>query len=421
MDDNGDGVTHISGLKRTQISSSISSSSSAARKLLRNSPTEKGKSPNPYPDPFHRQPDPKQLLCRICTEPRIPNEAFTIKGCSHAFCRDCLANYVAVKLQDNVSSSGIACPVWGCPALLEPEQCASFLPSEVFQRWGTVMCEALIFGMQKFHCPFDDCSAVMHDDGGGGVEVITQAECPNCFRLFCARCEVPWHPEIGCIEFQKLRNELGERSISSSNQRIEDLKFLCEICTEPRSQKDSFPIRGCSHAYCKDCTAKYIAAKLQDNVSTIGCPIRGCEGMLEPGHCGSILPPEVFERWGSILCENVILGSRKFYCPFKDCSAVMLDDGGEVIAEAECPNCCRLFCARCRVPWHSGIRCDKFQKLHKDEREREDIMLMNLADQKRWKRCPKCRIYVEKTKGCNHMVCRYVWDFILVCMSRCGV
>lgn len=86
-----------------------------------------------------------------------------------------------------------------------------------------------------------------------------------------------------------------------------------------------------------------------------------------------ILPPDVFDKWGSALCESQILASEKFYCPFKDCSALMIDDGGGgggggAVVEAECPNCNRLFCARCKVPWHPGIQCSEFQKLNKDER-----------------------------------------------------
>ncbi|CAN1320882.1 E3 ubiquitin-protein ligase RSL1 [Linum perenne] len=140
--------------------------------------------------------------------------------------------------------------------------------------------------------------------------------------------------------------------------------------------------------------AKYVASKLQDNLSSINCPVSGCDG-------------EVFDRWGKALCEALILGAHKFYCPFKDCSAMLVDDGSEVVTQAECPYCCRLFCARCRVPWHSEIDCNKFQRLHKDERGREDIMLINLAGKNLWRRCPNCKFYVERTHGCRYIKCRY--------------
>ncbi|KAK9274664.1 hypothetical protein L1049_021915 [Liquidambar formosana] len=138
----------------------------------------------------------------------------------------------------------------------------------------------------------------------------------------------------------------------------------------------------------------------EDNVLCIRCPESDCEkGVLEPEYCRPILPADVFGRWGDALCESLILASQKFYCPFKDCSALLINDGGEVATQFECPNCWRLFCAKCKASWHLGIACAEFQKLNKDEREIEDIMSVKLAKDKKSKRCPKCRFYVEKSEG----------------------
>lgn len=183
--------------------------------------------------------------------------------------------------------------------------------------------------------------------------------------------------------------------------------FTCEICVELKPFKESFPIKGCSHCYCSDCVHKYVALKLQFNITQIPCPDSGCKGVLRPEYCQSILPPEVFNRWGDALCEALISVSSKFYCPFKDCSEPLIQDAdSNGIVESECPSCRRLFCAKCKVPWHSGIKCGEFQKLHKNERESGDIMLMQLAKKNRWTRCPKCKFYVERSEGCLFMKCR---------------
>ncbi|CAM8960958.1 unnamed protein product [Rhodiola kirilowii] len=99
--------------------------------------------------------------------------------------------------------------------------------------------------------------------------------------------------------------------------------------------------------------SSYVAAKLQDSVLQIGCPSPGCHGLLESYYCREILPLEVFERWGNILCESIV------------------------------------FARNASAPWHLGIECSdasEFQKLNETEREREDILLMNLAKDKKWKR-----------------------------------
>ncbi|KAL4336790.1 hypothetical protein AHAS_Ahas12G0045400 [Arachis hypogaea] len=101
------------------------------------------------------------------------------------------------------------------------------------------------------------------------------------------------------------------------------------------------------------------------------CPEPKCKGILEPQNCISIIPKEVFERWENALCENLVLAtSKKFYCPFKNCSAMLVnDDGNEVVTCPECPHCHRLFCAQCKVAWHGGIKCGEFMSLNENERE----------------------------------------------------
>uniref|UniRef100_A0A166C1F4 RBR-type E3 ubiquitin transferase n=1 Tax=Daucus carota subsp. sativus TaxID=79200 RepID=A0A166C1F4_DAUCS len=182
--------------------------------------------------------------------------------------------------------------------------------------------------------------------------------------------------------------------------------FVCEICVDEKNFSEKFAISGCDHSYCSDCVCKYIASKLGDNIPQITCPVSGCLGLLEPEDCRLILPPEVFDRWGKALCEAVILDSQKLYCPYKDCSAMLVNDGGMAIALSNCQYCERYFCAQCNVPWHLGMECREFQSLNKDEREAEDIMLMQLAKNNKWIRCPKCRFYVEKSYGCLFIRCR---------------
>ncbi|XP_057432740.1 E3 ubiquitin-protein ligase RSL1-like [Lotus japonicus] len=195
-----------------------------------------------------------------------------------------------------------------------------------------------------------------------------------------------------------------------------DAPFVCEICTDTKTTRDSFTVTGCSHAYCSDCVSTYIGTKVEDNGTNIRCPVPGCSGQLEAENCRSILLVEVLDRWLMASCEAMIAASEKFYCPFKDCSALLVNDGKEKVRESECPSCRRLFCAQCKVPWHAEVTCKKFQKLGKDERGNEDIMLMKLAKDKKWKRCPHCKYYVTKSEGCSFIRCRCGSSFCY----RCG-
>ncbi|KAI8559323.1 hypothetical protein RHMOL_Rhmol04G0163300 [Rhododendron molle] len=225
---------------------------------------------------------------------------------------------------------------------------------------------------------------------------------------------------------KKTRVEMGESSDSPSTtivcgkktlRRSKNKTLVCEICIETKPYSESFAIRGCTHSYCSDCVIKYVSSKLDQNIIQIRCPVPDCnKGGLDLEHCRAILPPEVYDKWGSALCESAFVASKKIYCPYKDCSAFMIDDDndngdgeGEAIAKVGCLYCNRYFCAQCKVLWHEEIDCSEFQKLHEDEREREDIMLLNLAKEKQWARCPHCKAYVEKIGGCDDMTCRFAF------------
>ncbi|KAF5932634.1 hypothetical protein HYC85_028805 [Camellia sinensis] len=203
-------------------------------------------------------------------------------------------------------------------------------------------------------------------------------------------------PPLMMIEEKAKAEEVGESSHG-----------FCEICVEKKEADEMFRIDTCSHSFCSDCISKHVTMKIQDHITVVSCPTWDCSGVLQLDDCRPRMSRDVIERWDEVLCESMIPASEKFYCPFKDCSFMLVNDNGEeVIRECECPKCHRLFCAQCYVPWHSGIECEEFQRLNEDERGREDLMVRELAKSSSWMRCPHCKFYVEKTEGCLHMTCR---------------
>ncbi|KAL5728493.1 RBR-type E3 ubiquitin transferase [Ranunculus cassubicifolius] len=162
---------------------------------------------------------------------------------------------------------------------------------------------------------------------------------------------------------------------------------------------------SCSHRYCSNCMRKHITIKIKENNYKIQCPgFLSCSRFLAPKVCESLIPGNLFGRWMEMLAESTVPTSRKTYCPYKDCSVLLDNDGRVIVTEAECPNCRRMFCAQCKVPWHAGRTCKKFQKSNKETEQ--DAAMIKLAKKKKWKRCPGCKIFVELKNGCKQMTCR---------------
>ncbi|RLN04739.1 hypothetical protein C2845_PM13G19000 [Panicum miliaceum] len=223
----------------------------------------------------------------------------------------------------------------------------------------------------------------------------------------------------------------GECSYASSSRPSTPLAaaaatslVFCKICMDAVPPSDAHRVsRGCAHAFCGGCLARYVGAKIQERIADVRCPEERCGGALDPELCQGILPREVFERWGAALCESMLLGASKTYCPYKDCSAMLLvDDGGGDVAESECPSCRRLFCARCAVaPWHAGVTCAEYKGLRKGDRGKEDMLLLEMAKGRKWKRCPKCEFFVEKRDGCLHITCRYIVALLLLLLFASSI
>ncbi|KAK2651814.1 hypothetical protein Ddye_011670 [Dipteronia dyeriana] len=196
---------------------------------------------------------------------------------------------------------------------------------------------------------------------------------------------------------------------------------FCEICVEIKQSDEMFTTESCNHCYCCECISKHVSTKVHDSAKVvITCPGVNCKSVLGIDACREVIPKEVVEVWEEALCEELIAESDRFYCPYKDCSALLLNDCEEevVVVEAECPVCHRLFCAQCCVPWHSGAECEEFRRLNEDERGREDLMVLELAKDNKWSRCPRCKFYVERTQGCPHIICRCSYQFCYGCESE---
>ncbi|XP_057767739.1 E3 ubiquitin-protein ligase RSL1-like [Salvia miltiorrhiza] len=197
-------------------------------------------------------------------------------------------------------------------------------------------------------------------------------------------------------------------SLSSSSQTLS-----CEICTEDKQASDMLDLDGCRHSFCAACISKHVQYKLRDNVTAVSCPAQGCRSAIQPAALRPHVAAEVLDRWEEAVAESSIEASQRVRCPYGGCSEVLVNEGGDAVAECECPWCHRLFCARCGVPWHQGRGCREFRRERGGKREKEG--LRRLAEEKKWKKCPNCKVFVDKTEGCIHITCRCKLEFCYAC------
>ncbi|KAI3839967.1 hypothetical protein MKX03_020455 [Papaver bracteatum] len=175
---------------------------------------------------------------------------------------------------------------------------------------------------------------------------------------------------------------------------------------------------GCLHLFYTDCIVKYIEVKVsQDNTSEIKCLDNNCNVFLNILSCRSILPKSVFEKWCRVLCESAVLMESskdgfvygRYYCPFRECSELVLNEcvkttassstsTTSAVTKSTCPNCKKIFCFHCMVPWKENHRCSRRGDLSNDV-DRNDLLR-----------------YIERKGGYSFMTCRCKVTFCY----RCG-
>ncbi|GFZ03980.1 hypothetical protein Acr_16g0006040 [Actinidia rufa] len=107
----------------------------------------------------------------------------------------------------------------------------------------------------------------------------------------------------------------------------ESSQCFCEICAEKKEADEMFRIDPCSHSYCSICIAKHVTIKIRESATepVVACPGFDCDGVLELSVCRQRMPGEVAAMWDDLLCEAAIAVDEKFYCPFRDCSAMLVN------------------------------------------------------------------------------------------------
>lgn len=181
----------------------------------------------------------------------------------------------------------------------------------------------------------------------------------------------------------------------------------CQVCMDDTNIKQVYNLICGHQTTCNKCWIDY----LRDAVRTKECINLTCPAFK----CNIILPQPTwkhflnkkykndFERYKRFCRENFIAGSKQYsHCPGKNCD-MMYNVASGIAREVECIKCHYKFCWSCKQESHHPGSCHVARNwLHKCSNESENLQWI-LA---KTKRCPKCKVHIEKNQGCNHMTCR---------------
>ncbi|PFH48829.1 hypothetical protein AMATHDRAFT_76504 [Amanita thiersii Skay4041] len=187
---------------------------------------------------------------------------------------------------------------------------------------------------------------------------------------------------------------------------------LCPVCFD----KPTEPVRlRCGHRWCRSCIKSYLLAAPSTKAFPLGClgNEARCKGRIPLSVAKNLLSTEqlqtVFQASFTAFVQSH--PEEYHYCPSPDCLQVYKAAPKSVKGvTVQCPSCLIRICASCHSEAHDGFGCSDDGEWDEDFRK--------WAEGRDVKRCPGCRIVIERVEGCNHMTCSRCQTHVCwVCMK----
>ena len=229
---------------------------------------------------------------------------------------------------------------------------------------------------------------------------------------------IPNNPSNIDLDFQYAKQlEQSEKEQIAKQEKEDEKKQIkkCEICLEEFSLLDfTNYFLNCNCIIHNVCFDNMVKAAIENNNLPVKCP--NCKTPVHPNFIEDSLRninPQLMEKYEHFSMNNFLLNNNDEYssCPTPGCEYMFFFHPGEF--NFLCPMCNKNYCLNCKDEWHRGMTCQQY----KDSRDvsKLDNQFFQFVKGAKFKMCPKCKFWVEKNQGCNHMKCRCGADFCYLC------
>ena len=203
-------------------------------------------------------------------------------------------------------------------------------------------------------------------------------------------------------------SESDSKSIESSYRS----DIVCLVCDEKLKEKEKRNnYLECYHYFCDDCYYEYFKEKISNNqIGRIKCLQKDCDTILNSNFIEKILYRDIplLEQYKNLESRRqLILNPNIQLCPYPNCGSYAKKDVNTNYV------CCiqnkHKFCFNCLKDWHGNKKCD----------DSIDKSFEKWRASNKVKRCPKCKFFIEKNFGCNHITCSSCgYQFCWLCLGE---
>jgi hypothetical protein len=193
----------------------------------------------------------------------------------------------------------------------------------------------------------------------------------------------------------------------TSNPLVKNISpAKCSVCFETFGDQGLVLLRACQHPFCEECLKGYIAASESQGHTVISCPLNECKKAVSQRELIAVVGAEKFEKLDRRGLERIIGHDNTFHmCATPDCAYLVCWDGGsDGLPWMLCPKCGHERCLKCGIePYHKGKTCQEAQSQARTKEE--ERLNQELFKSLNYRLCPQCKTPIEKTYGCNKMLC----------------
>ncbi|KAJ8092737.1 hypothetical protein PM082_007066 [Marasmius tenuissimus] len=192
----------------------------------------------------------------------------------------------------------------------------------------------------------------------------------------------------------------------------------CPICLTEVSN----PVKlGCGHEYCTACLRHFFTADIKNfPIACVGDEATCMKPIALPTIQKFLTQSQFNTLLETAFTTHIERNPQTYrYCNTPDCrqiyGCVSNSSATARTTASRCPSCLATVCTKCHEEAHDGMTCEE-RRIQADPAEQERLNDAWARDAG-VKRCPSCRVWIEKTEGCNHMSCRCGAHICWVCMG----
>ncbi|KAF2071093.1 hypothetical protein CYY_007579 [Polysphondylium violaceum] len=223
----------------------------------------------------------KEIECPICFDENVePANVFIISQCSHAYCKNCIGEY----LNSNILSKNvnIPCPTPKCTSFFQYDQIKYLVDPLIFAKYEEFTFNIFLMKSPNYKwCPNPVCGNVVYGE-------IDNPRCKcsntNCNFDFCFNCEVEWHHNSTCHQYQiwRIENKLVDTTYSAWTKKADTKK--CPKCKSiiEKNEGCNHIVCHCGYNFCWLCGGKFTNHHY-DPFNPFGCPGLGVSNKLGTG------------------------------------------------------------------------------------------------------------------------------------------